>query len=272
MSAFAKSAAATGSVLVLVAGLAGWYARDLPTVSELRQLQSQRMQEGLNWVPLSEISPRLQAAALVSEDVAFYQHRGFNFVELGSALVEDIHAGCYRRGGSTITQQVAKCLLSTHEKTLRRKLKEAILAHRLEQAFSKDEILEIYLNLADWGDGAEGAGAAARLYLDKSVANLTWADAALLVGMLPNPRRFSPAQSCDQALRRRDTVLAKLQANGDISSREFAQALMAECPQTIGLKRTRRTILKPVLLSCYSSALRTTPFHHRDSRLHGREF
>lgn len=231
MSALAKSAAATGSVLVFLAAWVGWCAKDLPTVSELHQLQDQRMQEnGLDWLPLSAISPRLQAAVLVSEDVAFYQHRGFNFVELGNAVVEDIHARCYRRGASTITQQVAKSLLSTHEKTLRRKLREAILARRLEQAFSKGEILEIYLNLADWGDGAQGAGAAARFYLDKSADDLTWADAALLAGMLPNPRRFNPTQSCDQALRRRDTVLEKLQANGDISSREFAQAVMAECP------------------------------------------
>ncbi len=221
-----KLAAVAGAALLLLGGVAYQESRELPTAAELRsQLWTRYVPKGRStWAPLWAMSPKLRTAVVIWEDPRFYHHHGFDFAEIRRAFLEDVRAGRYRRGGSTITQQVAKNLFLSPEKTLRRKFKEAILAWRLERALSKDEILEIYLNVAQWGDGVAGAEAASRLYFAKSAADLSWAEAALLAGILPNPHRFSPVRAPEEALRLRQAVLLKLLANGHVTPEEYGEA------------------------------------------------
>lgn len=220
----------TASVLSLVAGgIFLWESRDLPSTAELRaQLWSRYQPKGrATWMPLWAISPKLQTAVVVWEDPRFYFHHGFDYPEIWTALRQDIRAGGYRNGASTITQQVARNLFLSPEKTLRRKLREAILTRRLERALSKDEILEVYLNIADWGDGIAGAEAAARTYFSKSAGDLTWDEAALLAGILANPHRFNPYRAPEAAQRLQQAVLVRLAENERLTAQEFHQAVAA---------------------------------------------
>jgi monofunctional biosynthetic peptidoglycan transglycosylase len=119
----------------------------------------------------------------------------------------NLEQGEYARGASTITQQLAKNVFLSTEKSLNRKLKEAILAYRLEQALSKNRILEVYLNVIEWGDGVYGIEAAARTYFGKSAAYLDPAEAAFLAAMIPNPRQLNPATRFDSVKRGQERIL-----------------------------------------------------------------
>jgi len=220
-----------GFLFLLLAGVVLWESRDLPGAGEIRsQLWSRYHPNGqATWMPLWAISPRLQTAVVTWEDPRFYFHRGFDYPEIWRAFLEDLRVGAYRRGGSTIPQQVAKNLFLSPERTLRRKLREAILTWRLERALSKDEILEIYLNIAEWGDGIVGAEAASRAYFGKSAEELTWPEAALLAAILPNPHRFNPFRAPQEAKRRRQLALMALVQNEDMTLEEFRQAIAAPC-------------------------------------------
>ncbi len=200
--------------------------RSLPPVSELPQRLAARYAAAgaTTWLPLEAISPRLQTAVIVWEDPAFYHHHGINLAAIRRAFFANLRAGAYERGGSTITQQIAKNLFLSRERTLRRKLREAILAWRLEGALSKEQILEIYLNIAEWGEGIAGAEAASRFYFGKSAADLSWAEAALLAGILPNPHRFNPLRAPLEAMRLRQVVLLKLLDSGQITPQEYKEA------------------------------------------------
>jgi membrane peptidoglycan carboxypeptidase len=213
----------------LLVGAFLWEARDLPAAAELRsQLWSRYQPKGrATWIPLWAISPRLQTAVVDWEDPRFFFHHGIDYPEIRRALWEDLRAGSYRNGASTITQQVAKNLFLTPEKTPRRKLREAVLASRLETALSKDEILEIYLNIADWGDGLTGAEAASRAYFSKSAGDLSWDEAALLAGMLANPHRFNPCRAPEAVRRLQQAVLVRLAENGRLTAQEFQLAAIA---------------------------------------------
>lgn len=204
-----------------------WLSHELPSEKDLRShLWARHVPAAqFTWVPLWAISPKLQSAVVIWEDPLFYHHSGFNYAEIWSALKQDLRAGAYKRGGSTITQQVAKNLFLGPRKSLVRKLREAILARRLERALSKDEILEIYLNIAEWGDGVQGAEAASRRYFQKSAADLTWGEAALLAGILPNPLRWNPHIAPSQSARVQRKVLMKLCLNGDIEVEELRHTL-----------------------------------------------
>ncbi len=224
----ARSIALGAAVLsgALVA-LAWWETRDLPRTADLRgHLWDRFNPKGKpTWVPLWAISPKLQAAVITWEDPGFYFHHGLNYDEILRALVADLHAGAYRRGGSTITQQVAKNLFLSSEKSLRRKFREAVLARRLERALTKEEILQIYLNVADWGDGVTGAEAASRFYFAKSAEDLSWAEAAMLASIMPNPHHYNPIEFPEGVLRRRQAVLTKLLESGEMKPEEFRQAM-----------------------------------------------
>lgn len=222
----AGSAAGAGGAALL------WReSRDLPRESELRQRlwTHYRPQAQWTWLPLWSISPKLQTAVVAWEDPRFYHHHGFDYGEIAAAAETDLEAGAYRRGGSTLTQQVAKNLFLTPEKTWRRKFREAVLTQRLERAFSKDEILEIYLNTADWGDGISGAEAASEAYFGHSAGSLSWAEAALLAGILANPHRFSPVQNPAEARQLRQRVLVQLVESQEISFQDFRRAMQAPC-------------------------------------------
>ncbi len=137
------------------------------------------------------ISPYLRRAVVSSEDAGFYRHHGLDFGQIEASLERNVKEGRFARGGSTITQQVVKNLFLSKDKTLSRKLQEAYLSWRIEQVLTKHRILEIYLNIIEWGPGIYGARAAARYYFGKHPSELTIPEAAFLAAIIPNPRRFA---------------------------------------------------------------------------------
>ncbi len=175
-------------------------------------------------MPLWAISPKLQSAVVLWEDPSFFHHSGLDYSEIARAAWIDLRAGSYKRGASTNTQQVAKNIFLGPEKSLRRKVREAILAGRLERALSKEDILTVYLNIAEWGDGIVGAEAASARYFGKSASDLNWAEAAMLAGILPNPREWNPCKNPDRARQARHAVLIKLLSIESLSQEEFAVA------------------------------------------------
>jgi monofunctional biosynthetic peptidoglycan transglycosylase len=159
------------------------------------------------WMPLNRISPYLQRAVIVAEDASFYQHSGFDWEGLKDAATRNWDKGELRRGGSTITQQLAKNLYLSSDKSLFRKAREAMLTWQLEGALTKKRILELYLNVAEWGRGIYGAEAAARHHFGKSAADLTAEEAALLAAMLPSPRRYDPIRFTPYLTKRQAQIL-----------------------------------------------------------------
>jgi monofunctional biosynthetic peptidoglycan transglycosylase len=145
------------------------------------------------WVPLSDIAPVLIKAVLIAEDDNFWRHEGFDYEAIQKAIEKDIKAGRFRFGGSTISQQLARNLYLSPGKSILRKIREAIITWRMEKILSKRRILEIYLNVVEWGDGIFGVEAASRHYFAKSASELTPEEAARLAAVLPNPRRYDPA-------------------------------------------------------------------------------
>jgi len=144
------------------------------------------------WVPLPRISRSLIEAVLVAEDIRFFGHDGIDWEALKESVERDLKEQRFARGGSTITQQLAKNLFFSTCKSPVRKLREAIVARWLEEDLSKRRILELYLNVIEWGDGIYGCEAAARHYFDESAADLDAQQAAGLAAMIPNPRRINP--------------------------------------------------------------------------------
>jgi monofunctional biosynthetic peptidoglycan transglycosylase len=142
------------------------------------------------WVPLSRVSPYVMKAVIIAEDDKFWSHEGFDFEAMQKALEKDIKKKKFKAGGSTISQQLAKNLYLSPSKNPIRKLKEAILTWRLERNLSKRRIMELYLNVAEWGDGIYGIEAAARKHYGKSAAGLTAREASVLAAVIPNPRRY----------------------------------------------------------------------------------
>jgi monofunctional biosynthetic peptidoglycan transglycosylase len=159
------------------------------------------------WVSLAHISPNLQKAVLVSEDASFYQHHGFDWEGLQEAFNRNWEKGKLQRGGSTLTQQLAKNLYLSSDKNLFRKVHEAMLAWKLERTLPKKRILELYLNVVEWGHGVYGAEAAARHHFGKSAAGLSPGEAALLAAVLPSPRRYDPLTLTPHLSKRQAQIL-----------------------------------------------------------------
>jgi monofunctional glycosyltransferase len=198
-------------LLGLVA-LAGYVWAGLPARSEVRRLvretptetslmrQRDREAESTGrkvrrekaWVPLSQMSRNLIHAVITAEDARFFGHEGVDWVAIRESAERNLERGRFARGGSTITQQLAKNLYFTSDKSLIRKLRELIVARWLEADLRKARILELYLNLIEWGDGLYGCETAARRYYGRSAASLDEATAAGLAAMIPNPRRLNP--------------------------------------------------------------------------------
>jgi len=180
-----------------------------------------------SFVPLSEISPWLVDAVVATEDRRFFSHVGIDPVGLGRAMLDNLNAGAVVAGGSTITQQLAKNLYLTPERSLTRKLQELTLALWLEVRLSKKEILTLYLNRAYLGAGAYGAEAASRRYFGKPAAELTLAEAAMLAGLLKAPSALAPTGNLAGARQRAAVVLGRMQAEGFITPAQ-AQAARAK--------------------------------------------
>ena len=162
------------------------------------------------WVRYEAISPSLRKAVLVAEDDAFWTHDGVDVEQLKESIERNIETGKAVRGGSTITQQLAKNLYLSPSKNPIRKLKELLIARRLEAALSKRRILELYLNVIEWGDGIYGAEAASRAYFGKPASALTADESALLAGAIINPRVHSPAHPTARLRRRQQIILRRM--------------------------------------------------------------
>jgi monofunctional glycosyltransferase len=162
------------------------------------------------WVRYEAISANLRKAVLVAEDDAFWTHDGVDVEQLKESIEANLEKGKAARGGSTITQQLAKNLYLSPSKNPLRKLRELLIARRLEASLSKRRILEIYLNVIEWGDGIYGAEAASRVYFGKSAAALSPDEAALLAGAIINPRVHSPAHPTARLRRRQQIILRRM--------------------------------------------------------------
>lgn len=165
-----------------------------------------------SWMPYRRISPNLTRAVLVAEDAAFWGHEGIDLIELQKSLELDWERGQLIRGASTITQQLAKNLYLSPSKNPIRKLRELIIARRLEAELDKARILELYLNVIEWGDGVYGIDAAAKTYYGKSASALGPSESALLAGAIINPRLLNPAHPTARLLRRQQIILKRMGA------------------------------------------------------------
>ena len=227
-----------GRELLLLAGLAGSillpsaaYVLWLPDVSELKKknpletsfmrikeeqalAQGKKLGRNLIWTGWDGISENLRHAVLVAEDDGFYRHHGVDWDSTRKALETDWKKKRFAKGGSTITQQLARNLYLSPSKNPLRKIKEMLIARQLEKELGKRRIFEIYLNVAEWGRGIYGAEAAARAYFGKSAADLTPEEAAALAAALPSPRRYSPVKGTRFMERRKSSIVARMRASG----------------------------------------------------------
>ena len=179
-------------------------------------------------VPFEKMPKTLVQAFVAAEDASFFKHQGIDFISILRAALKNVKAGGIAQGGSTITQQVAKKLLLTSERTFTRKFKEAILAWRMEKALTKQEILYLYLNQIYLGHRAYGVEAAAENYFDKNVEELTLAESAIMAGLPQAPSRYSPYRHYQRAMDRQKYVLGRMVKEGYITPDEYTQAAEEE--------------------------------------------
>ena len=172
--------------------------------------QGHTIERHWTWVPLSRISPHLRQAVVAAEDAAFFTHEGFDWEGIKDAALYNLEAGKLKRGGSTITQQLAKNLYLSSERSLLRKAREALITRSLEHHLTKERIFELYLNVAEWGQGIYGAEAAARHHFKKSSRDLSADEAAWLAAILPSPRRYDPLRKTTALTRRHDRILKRI--------------------------------------------------------------
>jgi len=176
------------------------HARGMPDVRDRR------------WVPYARISPNLKRAVIVTEDSAFWKHEGIDYAQLKEAMEENLERLEFARGASTITQQLAKNLYLSPSKNPMRKLRELLITRRLEAELTKQRILELYLNVIEWGDGVWGAEAAARHYFRKTAADLSAGEAALLAAAIANPHVFDPGHPNARLHRRQEMIMGRMGA------------------------------------------------------------
>jgi penicillin-binding protein 1A len=228
-----------GAMLVAGAVAVAILSRDLPDIAALRSYQpslvtrvygDDNRQIGQFFVekrvltPLSKIPPRLIKAVIAVEDSRFYRHHGLDAIRIAKALLVDLVALELREGASTITQQLARSLFLTQEKSLTRKAKEILLALDIERLLSKDEILEMYLNQIYFGHGAYGVQAAAKTYFAKDVSELTLSEMAFIAGLPKAPTNYSPYFNPERAKVRQGVVLRRMLDEGFLTDAEFRAA------------------------------------------------
>ncbi len=168
----------------------------------------------MTWAPLSRISSHAVLAVTISEDDKFWTHEGFDIEGIRAAAEKNLKQKKLRYGGSTISQQLAKNLYLTPDKNILRKVKETILTWRIEHTLSKKRIIELYLNVAEWGDGIFGIEAASRVYFHRSAASLSAEQAARLAAVLPNPRRYRADAQTGYIVRRSGHILSIMARRG----------------------------------------------------------
>ena len=170
------------------------------------------LKRSFKWVPYSRISPHLKRAVIVAEDSAFWVHDGVDYQQIKESMEVNLERMEFARGASTITQQLAKNLYLTPSKNPVRKARELVIARRFEAELTKQRILELYLNVIEWGDGIFGAEAAARTHFRKSAASLTAEEAALLAAAIINPRVLDPSHPSSRLRRRQQMIMRRMGA------------------------------------------------------------
>lgn len=193
------------------------YADDDTLIGEFK------VEKGI-YIPLKNIPEHLIRAVIAVEDSRFWAHKGVDYLAIARAIVKDTLARRIKEGGSTITQQLAKVVFLSPEKTLQRKLREMILAYKLEKNLTKEEILELYFNRIYFGHGAYGIEMASRTYLGKSVSELNLSESALLAGLIKAPSTYSPYNNLDKAKERQYIALKRMQEEGYITEKEVKEA------------------------------------------------
>ena len=192
-------------------------------------------------IPLSDVPTAVQKAFISAEDARFYEHEGIDIIRVGGAIIKDIESGGYVQGASTITQQLIKLSHLSSEKTLQRKADEAILAFIMEKAYTKDEILEMYLNYVYFGGGFYGIEAASRGYFGISAKELSVSQGAMLAGILKSPSAYAPHLHYEASLGRRNTVLSLMREYGYITDAQCEEAKREEiviAPKSRGERST----------------------------------
>ena len=267
--------------LVLITGLVGLLSgatagaflaltRDLPQIRELENFEPSAVTRVYSadhnllaeWfverrmpITIRHIPAALKSALIATEDRQFYAHSGIDLKGILRAVIKDIKAGQFVEGASTITQQLAKTLFLTPEKTIIRKIKEAILAIQLERRYTKDELLALYLNQIYFGSGAYGAESAAQLFFGKSASSLNLAECALIAGLPKAPSRYSPLVNPDRAKKRRNLVLDIMRRQQLITEAHYRQAIQAPVMATASA-RPRETA--PYFIQHIRSTLEST--------------
>ncbi len=246
---FLKKLAVFSAVVILIGVLGGfaavamvihWASRDLPNITRIADFNPPQAttvlaadgsilgslyHEKRYMVPLDQMAVSVPMAFLAAEDDGFYRHEGIDPIAILRAFIVNVQQGSTKQGGSTITQQIIKQLLLTPERSYQRKIKEAILAWRLERHLTKDEILTIYLNQIYLGNHAYGVEAAARTFFGKHATDITLAESAVLAGMPQAPSRYNPFRHPEAAKNRQMYVLGRLRTMGWISEEEYKQAV-----------------------------------------------
>lgn len=194
------------------------YADDDVMIGELKA------EKGI-FVPIGKIPDHMINSVIAVEDSRFWRHKGIDYLAIGRAIIKDILYVGLKEGGSTITQQLAKVMFLTPEKTLKRKLREAVLAIKIEKDLEKKEILELYLNKIYFGHGAYGVEMASRIYFGKSVRDITLSEASLIAGLIKAPTFYSPFNDLAKAKARQRIVLNRLEEEGYIKRSEKEQAV-----------------------------------------------
>jgi monofunctional glycosyltransferase len=207
------------------------------------------------WTPSLSIPAEMKWAVILAEDSNFYKHEGVDVKAIKNAIKHDLEKKSLKRGASTITQQTAKNIFLSREKTITRKLKEVYLAVRMEQELTKGRIIELYLNLVELGPMVNGVGHASRYYFGKPASDLSPRECAFLAAMLPGPRvAYNPYRNMAKVLRRSDMILKLMKSKGVLSEEEYAAAV-ATAPNINGLQRkVEESIVKEGLFENRSSA------------------
>ncbi|MGD8541506.1 MAG: PBP1A family penicillin-binding protein [Desulfobacteraceae bacterium] len=222
------------------AGLYAYFSRDLPQITSLKDYRppiittvfsddnrkiGEFFKERRKVLPLQDMPEMLLHAFVAAEDSRFYKHQGIDLIGILRAFFKNLEAGAIVQGGSTITQQVTKSFFLSPERSYQRKVKEAILAYRIDRSFTKDEILYLYLNQIYLGHGAYGVEAASENYFGKPARELTLAECAILAGLPQAPSRYSPFRNLEKAKERQIYVLNRMVAEGYITHLEASEAI-----------------------------------------------
>jgi len=230
-------------VLLVFFGTYYYFTRDLPSLVRITDYQPNLVTKAYSSegevigefyierrvvVPLTTMPKFLIDAFLAAEDSGFYEHEGVSYISIARAFYKNVKAGRIVQGGSTITQQVARSFFLSSEKKISRKIREVIMAYRIERELNKDEILNLYLNQIYLGNGAYGVQAAAETYFGKDVEELTISEAALLAGLPKAPSKYSPYTNLERAKERQEFVLNRMVEEEYINPNDAVAAFFEE--------------------------------------------